>query len=73
MGYDVKFRTFAYSLGGSIPLTAEYEVETFKGEFMDTKVTLKSEDGSLLLCVISGTEMQNFQRELEQLINRYRI
>lgn len=50
-----------------------YESEIIDGERLDTKVLLDDGDTWIRLCYISGTELEQFDNELKQLIEKYRI
>jgi hypothetical protein len=47
----------------------DYIIDNHNGEYLDTKVVINDQ----LLCVIAGNTINEFQKELELLINKYRI
>jgi|WetSurSiteA1Bulk_404760.scaffolds.fasta_scaffold190180_2 hypothetical protein len=61
-----RIRTYGRTLGW---LTVEYETEYWDNEAGDTKVKI----GKEYLCSIEGNKQEEFHRELENVINKYRI
>lgn len=50
-----------------------YREERFGAQPGDTEVIFASEDTLMTMFVISGTEIENFNKELKALFDKYRI
>lgn len=49
--------------------TVQFSSDKFDGEILDTRIEI----GKETLCWIAGCEIQNFKRELTELVEKYKI